>query len=640
MTIPIAWHPDEQTKSRSRLAHFLRQCGESDFASLHRRSVEDIEWYTSQLLDFLGIEFDPPCSKILDISEGVEWARWCVGGGLNISKYCLSSGLPHHPAVSWEGEEGATKSWSYRALKIATVRCSAGLRSLGISKGDAVGIHLPMVPETVAVLLALARIGAVAVPLFSGYGPAAIASRMRDTGARLIFTSNAFPRRGKQIQSKAAVDEALAGCPSIAHVVVVPRIEGVDPQMTPGRDLTWAELCEMAGDNTEEPTLAEDPLLIIYSSGTTGTPKGIVHTHAGFPLKAAADMAFHFDAGPTSRVAWFTDIGWMMGPWLIYGTLILGGTVTLYDGAPDFPHAGRPWAFAERLGADILGVSPTLIRALQTHGDDWPRHYKFSNLRYFGSTGEPWNVNAWRWLFECAGSSRIPIINYSGGTECSGGILGNNPLLPIKPAALAAPCLGIDADVVGQNGQPLRGEVGELVIRKPWLGMARGFFNSRQRYLDTYWSTYPGIWRHGDFAEIDDDGFWFIHGRSDDTIKVAGKRVAPAEVEASLLRHPDVADAVAVGIPDEAKGAAIAAFIVARNGHRSDGLARELIRFVAEDLGNPLRPSVLRFVRAIPKTRNGKVLRRLVRDCWMGAPAGDMSMLEDPSILDDFKPHP
>jgi acetyl-CoA synthetase len=635
MTIPIAWQPDSEAQARARLTEFLRQCGEPNFESLYRRSIADVEWFTEQLLRFLEIKFDPPYERLLDVSAGVEWARWCVGGGLNISSACLAGKDPAQTAVAWEGEEGTSRAWSYRALRVMVHKCAAGLRDLGVGKGDAVGVHLPMMPETVAVMLALARVGAVAVPLFTGYGPAAIAERLNDVGATVVFTADAFPRRGKVIPSKTTVDHALLRCPAVRHVVVVSRLDGIVAPLTEGRDLTWEALCERGTDGRVEPTNAEDPLLIIYTSGTTGRPKGIVHAHCGFPLKAAADMTFGFDVCRRTRIGWVTDIGWMMGPWLIYGSLLLGATMALFDGAPDHPHPARIWAFVDRQNLTVLGLSPTLVRTLETHGEDWAQKHSLDSLRFFGSTGEPWNPDPWWWLFDKVGQGKIPIINYSGGTEIAGGILCDNPVLPLKPCGFAAPCLGMDADVVNERGESVRGEVGELVIRQPWLGMARGFHGDPERYLDTYWRTFPGMWRHGDFARIDSDGHWFIDGRSDDTIKVGGKRVGPAEIESVLVSHPLVKEAAAVAVPDAVKGSAIAAFVTLRGAGR-DGLEEVLKDLVAHELGKPLRPAVVTVLTGIPKTRNGKIMRRLVRAAWLGEPLGDMTALEDPSLLDEI----
>ncbi|RYD87616.1 MAG: AMP-dependent synthetase, partial [Sphingobacteriales bacterium] len=325
------------------------------------------------------------------------------------------------------------------------------------------------------------------------------------------------------------------------------------------------------------PTYAEDTLLVLYTSGTTGTPKGIVHSHCGFPLKAAQDMAFGTDVGEGTRISWVTDIGWMMGPWLIYGALILGATMVLYDGAPDYPSPNRMWDFCARHQVEVLGVSPSLIRALAPYGTDLPRSHDLSTLRILASTGESWDPQSWWWLFENVGQSRLPIVNYSGGTEISGGILMGNPLLPQQPCSFSATCPGMDVDIVDEGGISLDHGIGELVIRQPWIGMARGFWKDPNRYLATYWARWPNVWLHGDWASRDDDGQWFIHGRSDDTIKVAGKRIGPAELESVLIAHPTVQEAAVIDVPDVLKGNHIVAFCVLERGEQPPtGLAQEL----------------------------------------------------------------
>jgi acetyl-CoA synthetase len=639
----IVWRLTEDVIARAQLTRFISFCGLATFDELHQRSIADIAWFTDQVLRFLDIQFDKPYEQVVDLSRGAAWPRWCVGGELNIVKSCLDrwedSSVADQPAVVWESEEGETRELNYSDLLVEVERCAAGLRACGFGKGDAIGLHLPMVPETVVALLAINRIGGVAVPLFSGYGPAAIASRLRDVNAKALFTCDAFPRRGKPVNAKLVADEAVAGCPQIARVIVVRRMRVTAP-MKPGRDLTWDQLLatgDKAGGPARqpEPTVAEDPLIAIYTSGTTGRPKGILHTHCGFPVKSAQDMCFGTDVGQGTRIAWITDIGWMMGPWLIYGALILGGTVVLYDGAPDFPQPDRMWDFTEKHQVEVLGISPTLIRALAAQGDEWVEGHDLSSLRFFGSTGEPWNPDPWHWLFETVGKRRAPIINYSGGTEISGGILMNNPLLPIKPCAFSAPCPGIAADVVDENGDSVRGAVGELVIRQPWIGQARGFWKDDERYLQTYWSRFPNVWVHGDWAMIDADGHWYILGRSDDTLKIAGKRVGPAEVESILVGHPSVVEAAAIGAPDELKGNALIAFCVLSPEAKADErLAEELRERVAAELGKPLRPERIYFVAALPKTRNAKVMRRVIRAAFLGEDPGDVTALENPAAVE------
>jgi acetyl-CoA synthetase len=389
-------------------------------------------------------------------------------------------------------------------------------------------------------------------------------------------------------------------------------------------------------DSEPEPTSAEDPLIILYTSGTTGKPKGIAHTHASFPIKAAQDMAFGTDVGRGTRICWYTDIGWMMGPWLIYGALINGATICIYDGAPDYPTPDRMWEFCAKHKVEVLGISPTLIRALSNCGDELPKKHDLSSLRAFASTGEPWNPAPWWWLFEKVGNSKLPIINYSGGTEIAGGILMGNPLLPIKPCSFPAPCPGMDVDILDEEGNPVEpGKVGELVIKQPWIGMARGFWQEKERYLDTYWRRFKDIWVHGDWAMRDKDGHWFILGRSDDTLKVAGKRVGPAEVESLLVAHPDVAEAAVIGVPDEVKGTAMVAFVVLGNTDRGIRvpLEADLKALVAKDMGKPLAPSKIHFVSALPKTRNAKVMRRVIRSAYLGEDPGDLSALEDPKAV-------
>ena len=642
----IAWRPADGVIARAQLTRFISFCGLATFDELYQRSVADIEWFTEQVLRFLDIQFDKPYDRILDLSRGAEWPRWCVGGRLNIVRSCLDrwedTGVAHKPAVIWEGEEGETRELDYADLLIEVERCAAGLRACGYGRGDAIGIHLPMVPETVIAMLAINRIGGIAVPLFSGYGSSAIASRLRDVNAKALLTCDAFPRRGKPVNAKQVADDAVADCPEITRVIVVRRMRVTAP-MKPGRDLTWDQLLatgDLAGGAARqiELTDAEDPLIAIYTSGTTGRPKGILHTHCGFPVKSAQDMSFGTDVGQGTRISWITDIGWMMGPWLIYGALISGATIVLYDGAPDYPQPDRLWDFCERHQIEVLGISPTLVRALAAHGDQWVEKHDLSSLRIFGSTGEPWNPDPWWWLFENVGQRRAPIINYSGGTEISGGILMSNPLLPIKPCAFSAPCPGIAAEVVDENGDSIRGAVGELVIRKPWVGQARGFWKDDERYLQTYWSRFPNVWVHGDWAMVDADGHWYILGRSDDTLKIAGKRVGPAEVESILVGAESVIEAAAIGVPDELKGNALVAFCVLAPGVEGGAKLEEGLRErVAAELGKPLRPEKIYFVESLPKTRNAKVMRRVIRSAFLGEDPGDTTALENPAAVEAIR---
>ncbi|MBK8147245.1 MAG: AMP-binding protein [Acidobacteria bacterium] len=653
---PIAWRPTEEVIKRAQLTRFMKQVGVANWDELYEFSTRDVEKFTSEVLSFLEIGFDPPYTKLLDISEGIEWAKWCVGGGLNITEMCLDrwaeSSQKNQPAVIWEDEEGEVRRVSYKMLLAEVETIAASLRRRGLGKGDAIGIHLPMMVETVVALLAINRIGAIAVPVFSGYGVDAIASRLNAVGAKALFTCDGFPRRGKEFKAFEVATAAVAVSPTVEHVFIVTRlhsgsiswdlpdvkVEFYDLELIgDGEEMRLDSPAEFATLSAAEKTLAEDPLIILYTSGTTGKPKGIAHTHCGFPIKAAQDMAFGTDVGRGTRISWVTDLGWMMGPWLIYGGLINGATIVIYDGAPDYPEADRMWEFCANHKVEILGISPTLVRALATKGDDLPKKHDLSHLRAFASTGEPWNPAPWWWLFEKVGDSKLPIINYSGGTEISGGILMGNPLLPIKPCSFPAPCPGIDAVLLGEDGEPvMRGKVGELAIRKPWIGMARGFWKEPERYIETYWSRFKKIWVHGDWSLQDEDGHWYILGRSDDTLKVAGKRVGPAEVESLLVAHALVTEAAVIGVPDEVKGTAMVAFCVL-NGKGDEALRAELKNLVAKDMGKPLAPSRIHFLSALPKTRNAKVMRRVIRSAYLGEDAGDVSALENPATVDEIR---
>ena len=637
----IAWRPTSEQIAESRLTAFMKKHGLSNFNELMARSTTDLEWFWRAVLDDLGIEFYEPYSRVIDLSPGIARPSWCVGGRMNIVHNCLERwmGTPteHRPALHWEGEEGTTRSLTYAELLREVNRAAGGLRALGVIPGDRVALFMPMCPELVIAFFAVIQIGGIVLPLFSGYGADAVTTRLRDAGVKVLITADGFWRRGQAVRMKEVADVSVAAAPSVEHVVVARRL-GIDVSMRP-LDLRWSDLLADRPDTcATERTGADDPLMIIYTSGTTGRPKGAVHSHCGFPVKTAQDMVHCFDVRDGETMYWVSDMGWMMGPWEVLGMTLLGGTVVLYDGALDFPAPDRLWSLVARHRVNILGVSPTLIRALMKHGEDPVRAHDLTSLRILGSTGEPWNPEPWKWFFDVVGSGRLPIINYSGGTEVSGGLVSGNVLTPLKPAAFAGPPPGIAADVVDDQGRPVRNQVGELIVRAPWIGMTRGFWNDSERYLDTYWSRFPDIWVHGDWAAIDDDGLWYILGRSDDTIKIAGKRLGPAEVESVLVDDPAVLEAAAIGVPDEMKGQALVCFVVLRPGHAPDSeLTTRLTTLVIDRLGKPLKPKAIEFVRDLPKTRNAKVMRRLIRSAYLGDAPGDLSSLENPQAVDDIR---
>lgn len=639
---PIVWKPNKDYLENARLTEFMRLHQIADFNALMQRSTNNVAWFTDAVLKFLDIQFYKPYSKVVDLSKGIAWPQWCVGGEMNIVHNCLDkyigTATESRTALTWEGEDGETRSLTYGNLYRQVNQAANALRSLGIGKGDAIGIFMPMTPEIAVALLAIAKIGAIILPLFSGYGVDALVSRLQDADAKALFTADGFPRRGKLMDMKSVADKAAAQVSSLKHIIVLEHAD-VDVPINLERDHWWEDLILTQADQAEtEHTSAEDPLMIIYTSGTTGKPKGALHTHCGFPVKAAQDMAFGTDVRPGHIIYWMTDMGWMMGPWLVFGALLLGATFFLYDGAHDFPAEDRLWALAAKHKITTLGVSPTLIRALIPFGDGPVKKHDLSNLRCFASTGEPWNPDPWRWLFEVVGENKRPIINYSGGTEISGGIVMGNPILSLKPTAFAGPCPGMAADVFNKHGQSVTGEVGELVIRAPWIGMTRGFWKDPKRYEETYWSRWPNVWVHGDWAAKDTDGLWYILGRSDDTIKVAGKRLGPAEVESVLVAHPLVVEAAAIAVPDEMKGNQVVVFCVLKaDAEASDALRQELRDKLVAALGKPLAPKAILFVNDLPKTRNAKVMRRMVRAAYLSEPAGDMSSLVNPEAVEEIK---
>jgi acetyl-CoA synthetase len=646
-----AWRPSPELLAEARLAGFLRSTGEPGLEALQARAVADPGWFWGAAADDLGLAWQRRPDQVMDESGGPEWTRWWRGGAFNHAAAATEPRAARDPggeAVAWEGEDGEVRRVTNRELSDAVAAAARMFTAHGVRPGDRVGIFLPMLVETVVATLALGRIGAIFTPIFSGYGAPAVAARLRDCEATVLVTADGFLRRGSVVPMKAIADEAAALAPSVARVLVVRRLGDRAPATPwdPARDRWWDEavaaaqaaLIDEGGPRPVPETDPETPYMLIYTSGTTGRPKGAVHVHGGFPVKAAQDLAHTFDLRAGDALFWFTDLGWMMGPWAISGALLLGARLILYEGAPDHPGPDRLWDLAARHRVTHLGLSPTVVRALIPHGTDPVRAHDLGAIRVLGSTGEPWDPDSWWWFFREVGGGRCPVVNYSGGTEVSGGIVGCNLLGPIRPASFNGPCVGTAADVVDAAGRSLRGEVGELVIRVPQPGMTRGFWLDPDRYVEAYWSRLPGTWVHGDWAVVDEDGYWYIRGRSDDTLKVAGKRVGPAEVEAAATAHPSVVEAAAIGVPHAVKGETIVVVCTLRPGEVDDeGLRASIAGRVVEDLGKTLRPEAVVVVPALPRTRSGKIMRRVVRAAWLGLDPGDLSALDDPASIEAIR---
>jgi acetyl-CoA synthetase len=606
------WEPSTAQIESTNLWRFLQRLGFRELAPFLDWSVANLETFWDECVRECGIHWFRPYTQVLDESRGPQWSRWFTDGTTNLAANCLDrhDGL----AIVWESEDGSTREISFEELRDETNRIASYLLSLGLQQGDRVAIVLPMVPGVVAILYACFKLGLVVVPIFSGFGEQAIWTRLADSGARLVVTVESLMRRGKPVAIHSKVAEALQRGTKVQNVVLY----------------EWGSLGTSREVETAE-LPSETTALILYTSGTTGKPKGVVHTHGGCLAQMAKEIYFAFDHRPTDRFWWLSDIGWMMGPWKIIGNHCLGGTIFLYDGAPDFPDTNRLWGMIDRHRITTFGISPTAIRMLMK--DSRPGDFDLSSLRFLGSIGEPWDDTSWIWFFEQVGGGRAPVINISGGTEIVGSFLTCLPVHPLKPCSLGQPSPGIATDIVDEHGQSVRGRMGYLVCKRPCPSMTRGVWNDPERYLNTYWSRFPGWWNHGDWASTDEDGVWYVHGRADESMNVAGRKVGPAEVEEALIEHPAVVEAAVIGVPDETKGEGIVAFVVVKSPVEPAELSAHLVK----TMGPTFRPNAVEIVPELPKTQSGKIVRRLIRQRYLGEKLGDASTVANTSALDSIR---
>jgi len=594
----------------------------SDWRQLVERANRDIGWYWDAVNEDLGLEWFRKYDATYDSSAGIPWTKWFINGKCNIVSNAIDRHAKKQPdKIAYIfANEFASKKITYRELDEQVSRLGGALAAAGIRKGDVVAIFLPMIPESLYAIFACSKIGAVHTTIFSGFSGQALHSRLLDSKAKLLITTDAFRRRGKQIYLASQWEMAVRGT-TVSSIINV------------GRE--YNDLVRNATKTETEVMDAEDPLFILYTSGTTGEPKGTLQVHGGFTVVAAQQAAYVIDMKPDDILFWYADIGWITGQvWMVYGSPIIGATAVVYEDALDYPAADAWCKLIEGHKVSIFGAAPTAIRLFMKNNVQ-TTNYDFSSLRILAATGEPLNIEAWTWYFENVGKKRCPVINLSGGTEVGGAIVSALPVMALKPCTVGSPIPGFDADVFDDSGK--KANEGYLVIKKPWPSMTRGLLNDADRFIEIYWSKYKDVWYHGDIVFVDSDGLWYMRGRVDDVIKVAGHRIGATEVEAAASSHPLVAEVLAIGRPDELKGEEIVVFVVVKDGCAADNsLADEIVRRVEDSIGRFARPEEVRVVSELPKTRTGKLVRRLVRAKIAGEsiPSRDLSIIENPWSLD------
>jgi acetyl-CoA synthetase len=613
------WQPSPELIDRANLTRLQRKLGAPDYHELHRISVEEPDRFWPAVIDDLGIEFSRRWDTVVDSSRGPEWSTWFVGGRVNLARVCVHRWAGEEEALVGLYEDGARESLTWSEMSRQVTQLAEYLVELGVGEGDRVALYMPMCPAVAVASHACAHIGAVQVPIFSGFAAPAIASRLEDSQAKVVICADWSLRRGKRIE----MTEALIGAGSFAVEFVIEWNR---------ETRTWPDqVTRQPGVLPPLEVDSEAPYLLAYTSGTTGRPKGALHVQGSFLVSIAREVAYQTDVKRGDRIHFATDMGWIMGPWTIVGGGAAGATIVFAEGAPDWPD-DRLWRLVESEQVTMLGLSPTLVRALIPKGE--PRA-NLSSLRTFCTTGEPWNPDPYRWLFDRVGGARVPIVNISGGTEVGACFLTTVLTEPIKPVALGFAALGLEMAVVDQIGQNVRtGQVGELVCRRPWPGMTRGIWGDDERYLEAYWRRFPGVWTHGDWASVDEDGYWYLHGRSDDTLNIAGKRIGPAELESAAMASGIVMEAAAIGVPHAVKGEVAWIFCVPKPGEKQQD--DTVADAVSAALGKAFKPNRIVWVDALPKTRSAKIVRRAVRARVLGKDPGDLSSLENPESLDEI----
>lgn len=605
--------------------------------SLYERSICDLDWFWKQVEKDIGIVWHESYSKVLDTSNGIQWPKWFVNGKTNIVSSSVEKFAKQYPnkiVYYFVSEDGVLSSMTYSELDKEINKLGNSLKKLGIKKGDVVAIFLPMIKHAIVAILACAKIGAIQTVIFSGYSTDSLKIRLDDCKAKALFVSDGFQRKGKVISQKKIVLDAIRDT-SVENIILVPY-KGFDSYES-NLVTNYNDLVSTSSENCGTEVMdSDDPLFILYTSGTTGKPKGVVHSHGGFSVFAGHQSAYLIDNHLEDVVFWPADIGWITGlVWNVYGLLLVGSTAVIYDGALDYPDYKRVWKMIQDFGVTIFGISPTAVRMFRKHNFNPSDIFSINKLRNIPTTGEPIDEDSWWWLFDKVGKKKIPIVNLSGGTEIGGAMLSVLPVMSLKPSTVGMPCPGIYLDVFDDDGNSTKNQKGYLVVKSPWPAMTKGLLNDKSRYLKTYWSQFPDVWFHGDYVYVDEDGLWYMHGRVDDVINVSGHRLSTVEIEQCAISHDNVNEAAVIAIPDNITGESVVIFVVPQKNTKTK-LDEQIKNFISEKIGKVARPKHVLIVNDLPKTRTGKVIRRLLKSKVQGQPLGDLSSLEDPDVLDSI----
>jgi acetyl-CoA synthetase len=637
----FAFIPTQEQIKKSNIHAFMEKHNIQTLQDLSIKAKQDLNWFWKAVDEDIGIVWSQKYNKVSDFSEGLAWPKWFVNGKTNIissSVEKFAKLTPDKIAYFFVSEDNKKNQISYKELETSINKLANGLKTLGIQKGDVVAIYMPMIPEALIAILACAKIGAVQTVIFSGYSSESLHIRLQDCKAKVLFVTDGYIRKGKKISQKKTVDEAITG--TAIKKIVVAKYKNIDDYGKTDSIVYYDKLIlNQSSDCKTEIMDSEDPLFILYTSGTTGKPKGVIHSHGGFSVFAGHQASYLIDMHKDDILFWPADIGWITGlVWNVYGLLVIGATAIIYDGAIDWPNFNRIWDILFEYKATIFGTSPTAVRMFKKNNIEPRKLHNLNFLQNIPTTGEPIDEESWWWLFEKVGNKRIPIMNLSGGTEIGGAMLSVFPGMKLKPTTVGIPCPGIDLDVFDDNGNSIHNQKGYLVVKAPWPGMTKGLLNDKGRYLETYWSRFENIWFHGDYVMVDNDGLWYMHGRVDDVINISGHRLSTAEIEQTVISHSKISDAAAIAIPDEITGEAIVLFVVLSDKENEQSIEEVIISYVSEKIGKVAKPKRVIIIPDLPKTKTGKIMRRLLKAKLLGLPLGDLSSVENPQVLDNLLP--